>query len=56
VATTLTFVTLIYTPWGAVIGVPLLFLAFLGWAWPRGRDHEEQVLVEREPRPQGAAW
>jgi len=56
VATTITFVTLIYTPWGAVIGVPLLFLAFLGWAWPRGRDHEEQVLVEREPRPQGAAW
>jgi hypothetical protein len=56
VATTITFVTLIYTPWGAVIGVPFLFLAFLGWAWPRGRDHEEQVRVEREPRPEGAAW
>jgi hypothetical protein len=56
VATTITFNTLIYTPWGAVIGVPFLFLAFLGWAWPRGCDHEEQVRVEREPRPEGAAW
>jgi len=55
VATAITFITLIYTPWGAVIGVPVLSLAFLGWAWPRGRDHEEQVLVEREPRPEGAA-
>ena len=55
VATAITFITLIYTPWGAVIGVPLLFLAFLGWAWPRGLDHEEQVRVEGEPRQDGTA-
>jgi cytochrome c oxidase subunit I+III len=51
VATSVTFITLIFTPWGAVIGLPLLFVAFLGWAWPRGQDHAEQVRVEQEPRP-----
>jgi cytochrome c oxidase subunit 1 len=52
VATAVTFIALIFTPWGIVIGLPLLFAGFLGWAWPRGRDHEEQVRVERQPRPQ----
>jgi cytochrome c oxidase subunit 1 len=52
-ATTVLFITLIFTPWGVVIGLPLLFLAFLGWAWPRGQDHREQVMVERERRPVG---
>jgi cytochrome c oxidase subunit 1 len=47
-ATTVLFVTLIFTPWGLVIGMPLLFLAFLGWAWPHGRDHREQVMIEQE--------
>ena len=48
VATGIFFITLVFTPWGAVIGVPLLTLAFLGWAWPRGRDHREQASVEAE--------
>jgi cytochrome c oxidase subunit 1 len=48
VATAVTFITLIFTPWGAVIGLPLLFAGFLGWAWPRGRDHQEQVRIERQ--------
>ena len=48
IATAITFITLIFTPWGLVIGLPLLFLGFLGWAWPRGRDHEEQLMIERE--------
>jgi cytochrome c oxidase subunit 1 len=52
-ATTVLFVSLIFTPWGVVIGLPLLFLAFLGWAWPRGQDHREQVMVEHEPRSVG---
>jgi cytochrome c oxidase subunit I+III len=54
VATAVTFIALIYTPWGAVIGVPLLFAAFVGWAWPRGQDHREQASVEAE-QPIGAA-
>jgi cytochrome c oxidase subunit I+III len=48
VATTVLFVTLIFTPWGAVIGTPLLLLALLGWGWPRGPEHREQILVEQE--------
>jgi cytochrome c oxidase subunit I+III len=54
IATTITFVALIYTPWGFVVGFPLLFIAFLGWAWPHGRDHREQVMIEAEP-PAGVA-
>jgi hypothetical protein len=48
IATTILFVTLIFTPWGAVIGTPLFLLALLGWAWPRGREKREQQLVESE--------
>jgi cytochrome c oxidase subunit I+III len=48
IATTILFVTLIFTPWGAVIGTPLLLLGLLGWSWPRGQDKREQKLVESE--------
>ncbi|MFL5535189.1 MAG: cytochrome c oxidase subunit I [Gemmatimonadales bacterium] len=48
IATTILFVTLIFTPWGAVIGTPLLLLGLLGWGWPRGREKREQQLVESE--------
>jgi len=47
-ATGIMFIALIFTPWGAVIGVPLLTAAFFGWAWPRGEDHREQKSVEDE--------
>ena len=47
-ATTVLFVTLIFTPWGAVIGTPLLLLGLLGWGWPRGQEKREQQLVEAE--------
>jgi len=48
IATTILFVTLIFTPWGAVIGTPLFLLGLLGWGWPRGREKREQQLVESE--------
>jgi cytochrome c oxidase subunit I+III len=48
VATTILFIVLIFTPWGAVIGTPLFLLGLLGWGWPRGRDKREQQLVESE--------
>jgi cytochrome c oxidase subunit I+III len=48
VATTILFVTLIFTPWGAVIGTPLLLLALLGWGWPHGKEAWEQRIVEQE--------
>jgi cytochrome c oxidase subunit 1 len=50
IATGIFFITLVFTPWGAVIGVPLLTAAFFGWAWPRGQDHREQLSVEAEAR------
>ena len=46
VGTAVTFITLIFTPWGVVIGFPMLFAAFTGWAWPRGDDHREQLMVD----------
>jgi hypothetical protein len=48
IATAILFIILIFTPWGAVIGTVLLFLAFIGWAWPRGKDHQEQLMIEAE--------
>jgi len=48
IATTILFVTLIFTPWGAVIGTPLLLLALLGWGWPRGIEKRQEQLVESE--------
>jgi hypothetical protein len=42
-----TFITLVFTPWGAPIGAPLLTLTLLGWAWPKGREHELQVRQEK---------
>jgi cytochrome c oxidase subunit I+III len=46
-ATGLLFITLVFTPWGAVIGTVAVFLAMLGWGWPRGQEHLEQVKQER---------
>src|SRR6185295_11947718 len=53
IATAILFILLIWTPWAVVAGVPLLLVAFLGWAWPRGEDHREQVSIEHEQRPAG---
>jgi cytochrome c oxidase subunit 1 len=47
-ATGIFFIALVFTPWGFVLGVPLLTAAMVGWAWPRGQDHREQVSVEAE--------
>ena len=33
---------------GLVIGFPFLLVAFIGWAWPRGQDHQEQRRIEAE--------
>ena len=46
-ATGVTFITLIFTPWGFPIGVVLITLAFLGWAWPSRTEHELLVREER---------
>jgi cytochrome c oxidase subunit 1 len=47
IGTTILFVTLVFTPLGALGVVPLL-LGLLGWAWPRGKEHRQQLMVEQE--------
>jgi cytochrome c oxidase subunit 1 len=41
-----TFITLIFTPWGIPIGTALSFAAFAGWTWPRGTPDVETIEVE----------
>jgi PQQ enzyme repeat len=48
IATGVTFITLIFTPWGLPIGAVLITLAFSGWGWPSRREHELQVREEGE--------
>jgi cytochrome c oxidase subunit I+III len=48
VATGITFVALIFTPWGLPLGAVLVSLAFVGWGWPRRREHRLQAREERQ--------
>jgi cytochrome c oxidase subunit I+III len=48
IATGITFITLVFTPWGLPIGVPLITVAFLGWGWPSRKEHQLQIREERE--------
>jgi cytochrome c oxidase subunit I+III len=47
-ATGVTFITLIFTPWGLPIGAVLITFAFIGWGWPNQKEHQLQVRQERE--------
>jgi heme/copper-type cytochrome/quinol oxidase subunit 1 len=47
-ATGVTFITLIFTPWGLPIGAVLITVAFIGWGWPSPKEHELQLREERE--------
>jgi cytochrome c oxidase subunit 1 len=46
-ATGFLFITLVYTPWGIVLGTVVLVPVLLAWGWPRGREHRKQVSEER---------
>jgi cytochrome c oxidase subunit 1 len=48
IATGITFITLVFTPWGLPIGVVLVTAAFIGWGWPTRKEHELQLREERE--------
>ncbi|HEY0995955.1 MAG TPA: cytochrome c oxidase subunit I [Gemmatimonadaceae bacterium] len=56
-AVTLFLVTLIFTPWGAVIGAIALFPPLLMWGWPHGdRTHEipaRELLHGPQPHSDG---
>jgi cytochrome c oxidase subunit 1 len=45
-STGLLFLTLVYTPWGLVIGTPPLAVSLIGWAWPTREEHQLQVREE----------
>jgi cytochrome c oxidase subunit I+III len=47
-ASAVTFITAIFTPWGIVIGAPLAAIALIGWYWP-SRPHAEE-LADSQPR------
>jgi cytochrome c oxidase subunit I+III len=38
IATTVMFVWSIFTPWGVVYGSLPIFLAMIGWFWPKSAD------------------
>jgi cytochrome c oxidase subunit I+III len=46
-ATGVTFILLVFTPWGLPIGGALLTLALLGWAWPDAEERREMELYDR---------
>jgi cytochrome c oxidase subunit 1 len=46
IATGVTFIALIFTPWGLPLGAALITAAFVGWGWPRARD----TRLQREER------
>jgi len=45
-ATGVTFIMGMFTPWGFVVGPALLVIPFVAWAWPRGRKPDDHEVVE----------
>jgi hypothetical protein len=44
------FIGAVFTPWGILIGTVLGFVAFAGWAWPRGKHEPDIVALPEEAR------
>jgi heme/copper-type cytochrome/quinol oxidase subunit 1 len=44
VATTVLFVSSIFTPWAVVIGTPAVAAALIAWFWPKGHNEGEPVI------------
>ncbi|HWL69900.1 MAG TPA: cytochrome c oxidase subunit I [Geminicoccus sp.] len=42
IATTITFVSSIFTPWAAVWGSALIAVCVIGWFWPKGSKEDEE--------------
>ena len=38
IATTVLFISSIFTPWGVVYGAVPLFITMTGWFWPKTQD------------------
>jgi cytochrome c oxidase subunit 1 len=48
-ATGVMFITAIFTVWGLVIGLLLLFPPLLLWGWPRKEEQRRRLAGERDP-------
>jgi cytochrome c oxidase subunit 1 len=46
-ATGVTFIVLIFTPWGLPIGAVLMTVTLVGWGWPTRKEHALQVREEK---------
>jgi cytochrome c oxidase subunit 1 len=46
-ATGVTFIVLIFTPWGLPIGAVFMTATLLGWGWPKRREHALQLREEQ---------
>jgi cytochrome c oxidase subunit I+III len=49
VATTVLFVGSIFNPWVVVWAAIPLAIALIGWFWPRQKETEEHLMLERSP-------
>ncbi|MDB5905267.1 MAG: cytochrome oxidase, partial [Betaproteobacteria bacterium] len=49
VATTVFFVTSIFTPWAAVWATIPVGIALTAWFWPKKGETEENLALERKP-------
>jgi cytochrome c oxidase subunit I+III len=45
IATAVTFIGAIFTPWALLWGGGLSFVAFAGWAWPRARAFDRVIVA-----------
>ena len=48
-ATGVMFITAIFTAWGIVIGLVLLFPPLVLWGWPRKHEQEKRLAGENDP-------
>jgi cytochrome c oxidase subunit 1 len=49
IAVGVTIIVSIFTPWGLVIGAPLMLIALVGWAWPSGDENTRMQQQEAAP-------
>jgi cytochrome c oxidase subunit I+III len=49
VATTIFFIGSIFTPWAVVWGSILVAITLIAWFWPKPREAEEELALEKIP-------
>ena len=47
IGTGITFILLIFTPKAVIVGVPVIGIPLVGWAWPRDEGHEQRPRAEQ---------